>query len=54
MMFSRAGRDKRGLSPKSKPQRGSYAEQRISELRKERAKYNVNDLMWILAIEDSY
>ena len=44
MMFSRDGRDKRGLSPKSKPVRGSYAEQRINELRKERAKYNVNDL----------
>lgn len=44
MMFSRDGRDKRGLSPKSKPVRGSYAEQRINELRKERNKYNVNDL----------
>ena len=43
-MFSRDGRDKRGLSPKSKPVRGSYAEQRINELKKERAKYNVNDL----------
>jgi len=26
MMFSRDGRDKRGLSPKSKPVIGSYAE----------------------------
>lgn len=44
MMFNREDRDKRGVSPKTKPQRGSYAEHRINELRKERAKYNVNDL----------
>jgi hypothetical protein len=41
MMFNR---DNRGLSPRSKPARGSYAEQRIAELKRERAKYNVNDL----------
>lgn len=39
-----AQRDKRGLSPKSKPKRGTYAEERINQLRKEREKYNVNDL----------
>ena len=41
MMFNR---DNRGVSPRSKPARGSYAEQRLAELKKERAKYNVNDL----------
>jgi hypothetical protein len=41
MMFNR---DSRGVSPRSKPARGSYAEQRLAELKKERAKYNVNDL----------
>jgi len=42
MMFNR---DNRGqVSPRTKPARGSYAEQRIKELQKERAKYNVNDL----------
>lgn len=37
-------RDKSGLTPRRKPSRGSYAEQRIAELKKEREKYNVNDL----------
>ena len=37
-------RDKRGLSPRTQPARGSYAEQRIAELRADRDKYNVNDL----------
>ena len=41
MMFNRDGR---GVSPRSKPARGSYAEQRIQELKREREKYNVNDL----------
>ena len=44
MMFARDNRDKRGVSPKTRPQRGSYAEQRIQELKKEREKFNVNDL----------
>jgi len=37
-------RDKRGLTPKDKPERGSYADQRLAQLRKERDKYNVNHL----------
>lgn len=37
-------RDHRGLSPRQRPSRGSYAEQRIQELKEEREKYNVNDL----------
>lgn len=44
MMFSRSGRDKRGLSPRQKAARGSYAEKRIAHLKMEREKYNVNDL----------
>jgi len=37
-------RNKDGNVDKSPAVRGSYADQRINELRKERAKYNVNDL----------
>ena len=44
MMNNRDARDKRGLSPRSKPARGSYAEERLATLAKERAKYNVNHL----------
>ena len=44
MMLNRENRDKRGLSPHQQAARGSYAEQRLAELRKEREKYNVNDL----------
>ena len=40
----RAERDKRGIIPSEKPARGSYAEQRLNELRKDREKYNVNFL----------
>lgn len=43
-MLKRDGRDKSGVSPSQKAARGSYAETRIAELKKERAKYNVNDL----------
>jgi curved DNA-binding protein CbpA len=32
------------VSPRSKPARGSYAEQRLAHLQQERKKYNVNDL----------
>ena len=35
-------RDKRGVTPKDQPVRGSYAETRLHELKKERDKYNVN------------
>jgi curved DNA-binding protein CbpA len=44
MNYRRDLRNKHGMTPRSKPARGSYAEQRIAELRKEREKYNVNDL----------
>jgi len=37
-------RNKGGIIDRSPAVRGSYAEQRINELKKERAKYNVNDL----------
>lgn len=37
-------RNKDGNVARPAPVRGSYAEQRIKELKKERAKYNVNDL----------
>lgn len=33
-----------GNSPKKAPQVGSYAEERLAELKKEREKYNVNDI----------
>ena len=39
-----SGRDKRGIIPKMKPKSGSYAEQRIAQLKQEREKYNANDL----------
>lgn len=44
MMLNRDGRDKRGVSPRSRAARGSYAEERLAELKREREKYNVNDL----------
>lgn len=37
-------RDATGTVKSNPPARGSYAEERIAELKKERAKYNVNDL----------
>jgi len=37
-------RDKSGLFPTEKPKRGSYAEDRLQELQRERDKYNVNHL----------
>ena len=36
MMNQRDQRDKRGLSPRQKPKRGSYAEMRLAELKAER------------------
>jgi len=39
-----SNRDKRGVWKHDQPKRGSYAEQRIAELKKERDRYNVNDL----------
>ena len=44
MMLSREERDKRGVSPRQAAARGSYAEIRMAELRKQREKYNANDL----------
>lgn len=44
MMINREGRDKSGLSPRQTAARGSYAEARLAELRRQREKYNVNDL----------
>jgi len=44
MMLNRENRDKRGASPSQQAARGSYAEQRLAELQKEREKYNVNHL----------
>jgi curved DNA-binding protein CbpA len=37
-------RDKSGMIAKEKPVRGSYAEDRLNQLKKDRAQYNVNDL----------
>ena len=37
-------RDRAGLTPQDKPIRGSYAEDRLQALKKEREKYNVNHL----------
>jgi hypothetical protein len=37
-------RDLGGMTPKHKPARGSYAEDRLNQLKKEREKYNVNHL----------
>lgn len=37
-------RDKRGIVPNEKPTRGSYAEERLNQLRIEREKYNVNHI----------
>jgi DnaJ-domain-containing protein 1 len=44
MMLNRENRDKRGVSPRSRAARGSYAEERLAELKAEREKYNVNHL----------
>jgi hypothetical protein len=37
-------RNKSGMIAKEKPVRGSYAEDRLNQLKKDRAQYNVNDL----------
>lgn len=42
--YRRDLRDKRGIVPKDKPARGSYAEERLDMLKKEREKYSVNHL----------
>ena len=44
MEARRAARDKSGNIPRDGPSRGSYAENRLEELKKEREKYNVNHL----------
>lgn len=44
MMLNREKRDKRGVSPSKANARGSYADLRMAELRKQREKYNANDL----------
>ena len=43
MNYRRDLRNKDGHISRTAPARGSYAEQRMAELKKERAKYNVND-----------
>jgi hypothetical protein len=37
-------RNKMGVTSKDKPMRGTYAEERLAQLKKEREKYNVNYL----------
>lgn len=37
-------RDKSGVTPKEQAARGSYAEERLQQLKKEREKYSVNHL----------
>lgn len=37
-------RNKMGVTPKDKPLRGTYAEDRLNQLKKDREKYNVNYL----------
>jgi len=37
-------RDKSGMIPKDKPARGSYAEDRLEQLKKDREQYSVNHL----------
>ena len=44
MTFRRDLRDKRGLTPVDKPDRGTYAEERLAQLKKEREKYSANHL----------
>ena len=44
MINRRDLRDKRGVSPRQQPERGSYAESRLAELKQERDKYAVNHL----------
>lgn len=44
MMNRREDRDARGMTPRAAPKRGSYADRRMAQLKKEREKYNVNDL----------
>lgn len=44
MLYRRDNRDKTGLGPRAAAARGSYADQRMRELAKERARYNVNNL----------
>ena len=42
--YNVAMRDETGNTPVEAPRAGSYAEQRLKELKEQRAKYNVNDL----------
>mmetsp|Transcript_5858 Transcript_5858/g.5291 ORF Transcript_5858/g.5291 Transcript_5858/m.5291 type:complete len:193 (+) Transcript_5858:18-596(+) len=44
MDYRRDLRDLAGITPKDKPVRGSYAEERLAELKEERDKFNVNFL----------
>lgn len=37
-------RDKTGMIPKGKPARGSYAEDRLAQLKKDREQYSVNPI----------
>lgn len=44
MDLRRDKRDKSGMIPKGKPVRGSYAEDRLNQLKKDREQYSVNHL----------
>jgi len=44
MELRRDKRDKSGMIPKVKPVRGSYAEERLNQLKKDREQYSVNHL----------
>jgi len=44
MDLRRDKRDKSGMIPKVKPVRGSYAEDRLNQLKKDRDQYSVNHL----------
>ena len=44
MTLRRDKRDRSGVVPKDKPARGSYAEDRLNQLKKDREQYSVNQL----------
>jgi curved DNA-binding protein CbpA len=44
MTLRRDKRDRSGVIPKDKPARGSYAEDRLNQLKKDREQYSVNQL----------
>jgi len=44
MEYRKEMRNRMGVTPKDKPLRGTYAEERLNHLKKEREKYNANYL----------